>query len=320
MNTTAVKTDPLMGWMESLGDSKRLRLLRLLERRELGVAELCDILQQPQSTISRHLKLLAEKRWIRSRRHGTAHLYQMVLDELDPAARRLWLLARERTESWNDARQDALRLEHCLNQRQSRGERFFAESADHWDGLRAELYGRLFIESAIASLLPSEMVIADLGCGTGAMAEVLSRRVRKVIGVDHSPEMLKAARRRTASRSNVELRRGELRGIPIEDAACDAAMLILVLTYVPDIASALRETARILKPNGTVVIVDLLPHERVDFQRRMGQVAPGLDQEQLKAGMQEAGLQAETRALPPEPNVKGPALFLATGIKMAGMH
>src|SRR5438477_4675116 len=87
--------DMLMGWMESLADATRLRLLRLLERHELGVAELCDILQLPQSTVSRHLKVLADQKWVRGRRQGTNHLYRTLLDELDAPARRLWLLARE---------------------------------------------------------------------------------------------------------------------------------------------------------------------------------------------------------------------------------
>src|SRR3982750_2532453 len=82
-------------WMESLADPTRLRLLRLLERQELGVAELCDVLQMPQSTVSRHLKVLADQRWVRSRKEGTNHLYRTILDELEPAARKLWLLARE---------------------------------------------------------------------------------------------------------------------------------------------------------------------------------------------------------------------------------
>src|SRR3954469_9520612 len=90
--------DQLLGWMDSLADTARLRLLRLLERQELGVAELCDVLQMPQSTVSRHLKVLADQRWVRSRKEGTNHLYRTILEELEPAARKLWLLAREQTE------------------------------------------------------------------------------------------------------------------------------------------------------------------------------------------------------------------------------
>src|SRR5437588_4514830 len=84
--------DALLGWMESLGDPTRLRLLRLVERHELGVVELCDVLQLPQSTVSRHLKVLSDQGWARSRRQGTTNLYRTILDELDVTARKLWLL------------------------------------------------------------------------------------------------------------------------------------------------------------------------------------------------------------------------------------
>src|SRR5213596_2373366 len=111
MVTAAAQTDRLLAWMSSLADPTRLRLLRVLERHELGVAELCDVLQLPQSTVSRHLKVLADEKWVRHRRQGTNHLYRTILDELDAAARRLWLLAREQTENWPASNQERLRLD-----------------------------------------------------------------------------------------------------------------------------------------------------------------------------------------------------------------
>src|SRR6185312_955226 len=98
----------LLGWMESLADATRLRLLRLLERHELGVAELCEVLQLPQSTVSRHLKVLADQGWVRSRSQGTTNLYRMDVGEVDPAARRLWTVTREQTEDWATVVQDQL--------------------------------------------------------------------------------------------------------------------------------------------------------------------------------------------------------------------
>src|SRR5438105_13357601 len=115
--TSSARPDLLIARMASLADPTRLRLLRLLERHELGVAELCDVLQLPQSTVSRHLKVLLDQQWVRSRRQGTNHLYRTLLDELEPAARRLWILAREQTAQWATGRQDELRLEELLRQK-----------------------------------------------------------------------------------------------------------------------------------------------------------------------------------------------------------
>ena len=101
--------NPLLSGFDALGDPTRLRLLRLLERHELGVAELCGVLQLPQSTVSRHLKVLADAGWLRGRSEGTNRLYRMPPRE-DALGRRLWSVAREQTEIWPTARQDQLRL------------------------------------------------------------------------------------------------------------------------------------------------------------------------------------------------------------------
>ncbi len=310
---TDEQPDAMVGWMASLADATRLRLLRLLERHELGVAELCDILQMPQSTVSRHLKLLGDLGWLASRRQGTTNLYHMILDELDDAARRLWLLTREQTDDWAAWHQDQLRAIQRLRERQQGSQRFFAGVAAEWDRLRDELYGQGFVPAAIAALLPRDWVVADLGCGTGLLTATIAPHVRKVIGVDSSPPMLDAARQRVGDAGNVELRAGDVTALPIDDASCDAAMLVLVLTYLPDAAVALGEARRILKPGGCVVVVDLLPHDRDDFRRQMGQQSMGFSLDDMQEMLRRAGyVGAMTQALAPEPNVKGPALLLAS--------
>ena len=306
--------EALVGWMESLAEGTRLRLLRLLERHELGVVELCEILQSPQSTVSRHLKVLADQSWLHHRRQGTNRLYRMILDELEAPARRLWLLAREQTDDWATVQQDQLRLDRVLEEKQSDGQAFFAGAAGEWDKLRGELYGQEFAVQAMLALLPREYVVADLGCGTGMVTAQLAPFVKRVIGVDNSPAMLKAAKRRTEEFSNVDLRRGEVQGLPIEDGSCDAAMLLLVLTYVADPLVVLKEMARVLKVGGRAVIVDLLPHDRDDFRRRLGQVSMGFEPERMEGLMKEAGFgEVSVRALAPEAEAKGPAVWVGVG-------
>jgi ArsR family transcriptional regulator len=307
--------DVLLGRMESLADETRLRLLHLLERHELGVVDLCDILQLPQSTVSRHLKVLADQGWVHSRAQGATHQYRMILDEVDPRARKLWLLAREQTEGWATLRQDELRLQRRLAGREIDSQAFFAGAAGEWDKLRGELYGQAFTRSALLALLPSDWTVADLGCGTGQVVAELAPFVARVTGVDNSAAMLKAAKRRVNGTGNVELRRGDLESLPLDDASCDAALLVLALTYVPDVAAVLREAERVLKPGGRLVVVDLLRHDRDDFRRQLGQRWPGFEPEQLDEWMKGAGLTVTlNRPLPPEPQTKGPALFLSVAV------
>lgn len=316
MNRTSMhrssKPAALLGWMDALADPTRLRLMRLLERSELGVVELCDVLQLPQSTVSRHLKVLSDRGLLRSRRQGTTHLYRMTLDELEPPTRKLWILAREQTESWATIEQDRMRLDRALKSREQETQAFFAGTAGQWDKLRRDLYGDSFATSAMLALLPQDHVVADLGCGTGATAAMLSPHVKQVIGIDNSAAMLKAAAKRTTSLKNVSLKRGDLETLPLDDASADAAMLLLVLTYVTDVPAVLAEARRILKRGGKLVMVDLLPHDREDFRRQMGQNAQGFATGLVIQSLTASGFsRTMISPLPPEPNAKGPALFLA---------
>jgi ArsR family transcriptional regulator len=295
----------------SLADATRLRLLTLLEGHELGVVELCEVLQLPQSTVSRHLKVLSEEGWLASRREGTAHLYRMT-DGLAPAARRLWRVARGSTEGWATLEQDGLRLSRRLAQRRDAADAFFAGAAGEWEKLRGELYGAAFAQEALLAIVPRGLVVADLGCGTGDLTARLARHVGRVVAVDRSAAMLKAARRRVEGLQNVELHRADLEELPLDDASCDAALLVLALTYVAEPGRVLAEVARILRPGGAAVVADLVRHDDDAFRRRMGQASLGFDAPELTALLERAGLgEVRCRSLPPEPGARGPALLVA---------
>jgi ArsR family transcriptional regulator len=300
-----------LGVLGSLAEPTRLRLLTLLEREELGVLELCEVLQLPQSTVSRHLKVLSEEGWLVSRRDGTANLYRMDPD-LDASARRLWKLARAETSGWATIEQDALRLARRLASRRDDAEAFFAGAASEWERLRSELYGAAFATDALLALLPPDLVVADLGCGTGDLTARLARHAGRVLGVDRSASMLKAARRRVEGLSNVELRRGDLEALPLEDGTCDAALLVLALTYVPEPERALCEAARVLKPGGVIAIADLVRHDDDAFRQRMGQASLGFAPADVTSLLEGCGFRAvRCEPLPPEPGARGPALLFA---------
>jgi ubiquinone/menaquinone biosynthesis C-methylase UbiE len=299
--------------LTTLADATRSRMLLLLERHELMVSELCSILQLPQSTVSRHLKTLADAGWVSSRRDGTSRFYTLALDDRGPATRRLWSLLREQVSTTSGADQDARRLASVLARRQTKSQEFFESAAGQWDRLRQELFGRSSHLLAIPGLLDSGWAIGDLGCGTGQVAAALAPFVRQVIAVDRSTDMLQAARRRLGSLANVDVRRGELEALPIGDAELDAATLLLVLHHVSDPGAALAEAGRVLKPGGRLLISDMLPHDREEYRHQMGHVWLGLDGDQLKKLLGQAGFdEVRIVPLPVDPDAKGPALFVAT--------
>jgi ArsR family transcriptional regulator len=322
----------ILDHLASLADATRSRILLLLERHELTVSELCAILQLPQSTVSRHLKALADNGWIASRAEGTSNLYTMVRpagrppraahadahEELDGAARRLWLLVREQVGSTPQAIQDQRRLQAALADRRTKSQEFFTSSVGQWDRLRDELFGDRFHLAALAGFVDPDWVVGDLGCGTGQLTVALAPFVTRVVAVDGSAAMLQAARKRLLGIDNVDLRRGELEALPIDDERLDTATMMLVLHHVPDPGKALAEAARVLKPAGRLLIVDMLPHDRESYRQQMGHVWLGFPEDHVRAMLTENGFDGvRVVALPTDPKAKGPALFVATGQRTA---
>ncbi len=309
------RIDALLGWMDGLAEPTRLRILRALERTELSVLELCEVLALPQSTVSRHLKVLADLGWLASRRSGTQSLYAWA-DAIDPGARRLWAVTRAETDAWAAVRRDAGRLAG-VKARRDEAQRFFAGAAGAWDRLRTEVYGKRIGIEALLALVPAEWAVADLGCGTGALAAELAPRVRSVVAVDQSAAMLRAARKRLAGLSNVRIEEARLESLPLPDASCDAAFAALVLAYLQDPDAALGEAARILRPGGRLVVVEAVRHSDEDLRRRMGQVRPGFEPEELAALLGARLADVTVRALPPEPGAKGPGILVASARRAA---
>jgi ArsR family transcriptional regulator len=303
----------ILDHLSALADTTRSRILLLLDRHELTVSELCGIMQLPQSTVSRHLKALADSGWISARAEGTSNVYAMTRDDLDASARRLWALVREQVGPTPAAMNDQRRVLTVLAERRTKSQEFFSSSAGQWDRLRDDLFGERVHLAALPAFADSEWTVGDLGCGTGQVTATLAPFVGRVIAVDASAAMLQAARKRLQGFENVELRRGELEALPIDDARLDAATLALVLHHVPEPGRALAEVARVLKPRGRLLIVDMLPHDRDSYRQQMGHVWLGFPDEHLRRILDESGF-GDVRIVPlsPDPKSKGPGLFVAT--------
>jgi ubiquinone/menaquinone biosynthesis C-methylase UbiE/DNA-binding transcriptional ArsR family regulator len=311
-----IQARPIFDRLTALADPTRSRLLLLLDRHELTVGELCVALQLPQSTVSRHLKTLADEGWVAARAEGTSRRYAMSDRALDSAARDLWELVRDQVGATPSARQDLVRAERVLQERRTTSQAFFSSTAGQWDRVRAELYGARTDLVPLAALLDPASVGGDLGCGSGQTSAALAPFVSHVVAVDESSAMLAAARERVGHHANVELRGGRLEALPIDDGSLDVAVLSLVLHFVVDPAAVIREAARALRVGGCLLIVDMEPHEREEYRSTMGHLWLGFSTEQLTAWVQAAGFGAP-RVVPlaPDPQAKGPALFTARAIR-----
>lgn len=307
----------LFGRMAVAADPLRARLLLVLDRHELTVSELCAVFQLPQSTTSRHLKALSDGGWLAVYAEGTSRRYRLAAEQLDEVSQRLWKLVREQMAGAPAAGEDARRLRGVLADRQSKSRAFFSTAAGEWDRLRGELFGARADLLALLALLPEEWAVGDLGCGTGQVSESLAPFVRQVVAVDDSPEMLAAARQRLAGIGSVDLREGQLEALPLGDGVLDAAVLLLVLPYLAEPGAALAEAARVVRPGGRVLVVDMMPHQREEYRQRLGHQWLGFSAEQMRGWMDAAGLERfRFVPLPADPEAKGPALFAATGRRL----
>lgn len=308
---------PIFVRMTALADPVRSRMLLVLERHELTVNEIRSVLQLPQSTVSRHLRVLADHGWVVSRAEGTSRRYRGD-DKLDPSSRKLWHLVREQVAPTGAASHDARRVQAVLAHRRSKSQKFFSSAAGRWDRLRIELFGSRADLLGLLGLLDDSWAVGDLGCGTGQVAESLAPFVREVIAVDDSAAMLSAARKRLGAFGNVDVRSGRLESLPIDDGALDAALLFLVLHYVPEPDAAVREAWRALKPGGRLLIVDMMPHEREDLLHDMGHVWRGFPEDHIQSILGGAGFSVvRYRPLPADEAAKGPTLFTAVARKPA---
>lgn len=308
------------GRLHVLAEPVRLRMLRVLEAEELTVGEVAKVVQLAQSTVSRHLKALAEGGWVARRASGTASLYRLIRDDLEPEARALWATVREQMVGGLDLAEDDRRLASVLAERATDSATFFGRVAGAWDEMRNELFGRGFTASALLGLLGPNWSVADIGCGTGNAAELLAPWVREVVAVDRSEPMLEAASKRLTALDNVRFVRGDLEGLPLETASVDAAVCVLVLHHLANPEIAVGEMARIVRPGGTVLVVDMIEHGREEYRHTMGHEHLGFRPEAFAELMRGLGLeQVRAATLTSAGDAKGPGLFAASGSPPEGL-
>jgi ArsR family transcriptional regulator len=236
-------------------DPNRLRLLLLLEREELTVAELQEILSKGQSHISTWLAQLKQAGLVDDRRMGKNSFYRLN------APAELMELLRCAALEVPEAEQDREALRLILRKRKDTMRRYFDELAGKFG--RQYVPGRSWkgIAEALLKLMPP-MVIADLGAGEGTISQLMSQRAKKVIAIDNSEKMVEFGSElaRTHGIANLEYRLGDIEDVPIRSGTIDLAFLSQALHHAPHPEKAIAEAWRILKPGGRVAVLDLNRH------------------------------------------------------------
>jgi ArsR family transcriptional regulator len=271
-----------------LGDTTRLRLLRVLAEDRFNVSELTAVLGAAQSGVSRHLGLLKDAGLVVEEREAGYVYYRLNEEGRHNGQAPLWAFLDAQFAAGGDdaaVRQDAARLQEVLRLRHENFE-------THGD-TRQLVPGRSWAAwaRALGHLLPP-LDVADIGCGDGYLTLEAARWARSVVGIDRSDSVLERAQELAERRqvSNVQWKKGDLARLPLRDASVDVALLSQALHHASDPAAAVAEAARILRPGGSVLVLDLRAHEQAWVRSRFGDRHLGFADAQLDALLHDAGL------------------------------
>lgn len=284
--------------LKLLGDPTRLRMLALLDREELSVGELSRALGLAQSRVSNHLRLLRDAGLLAERHAGASTFLRRTANGQngnghgDALASRLWSALAGALAAIPEHEADLVRLEEILTARRRRSGAFFDRVASQWDERGVAFATGQARQRVAVHLLSEELVVADLGCGTGYFASALVGHCARLVCVDQSEGMLDEARKRlraVARGTELEFRRGELDALPIGDGEVDAVVAGMVLHHVAELDAPLREMRRILRAGGTAVVVELAPHGETWMQEELGDRHLGLAPADVHQGFLRAG-------------------------------
>ena len=319
----AVADGTLTGLLKLLSDPTRLRILGLIEHEELAVGELSRALSMTQSRVSNHLRLLRDGGLISERHDGTSVYLRLAplrgATNGQAVVGRLWETLSSELVALPEHSADLVRLERVLAERAGGGAEFFDQKSREWDKIALDFETGQARERLATHLLPSGWRVADLGCGTGYLAQALLGQISRLICVDHSGGMLEQAEKRLARAprgTEIELRQGRLDALPIADDEVDGCVAGLVLHHLPELDPALQEMRRIVRPGGSAVVLELAPHRETWMRERMGDHHLGLDSSDVLAAFRSAGFEevvldpVRDRYQPHPPEGEAPSLEL----------
>jgi len=305
--------------LRSLADPTRLRLLTLLLREELSVAEMQEILDMAQSRISSQLSLLRQAGLVVDRRDGK-RAYYSLRPGIEPRQLALLRTACDAIADQPEAAEDHVNLERTIARRRQQSEEYFNLVAgrlgkNYCPGRSWEAIGHLALR-----LVPA-ITVADLGAGEGLISQLLARRVNQVWCIDNSPRMVEVGAQLAQKNglANLTYLLGDIESVPLADRTVDLAILSQALHHAEHPQRAIDEAFRILKPGGQVIALDLKAHTFEKARELYADRWLGFKESALHGFLKKAGFhQVDVTTVAKEADAPHFETLLASGIKPAG--
>ncbi len=286
--------DSLLVGLRAAGEHTRLRILALCARGELSVSELVQILGQSQPRVSRHLKLMVEAGLLERLPEG-AQVFFRLADGGD-MSRLGQVLAELIPDGDIGLARDFSRLQQVRDARAKKAQDYFQTVARSWDEIRSMYVPQPQVEKTLLRLVGDEPVgdLLDIGTGTGRILEILAPRVERGVGIDLSNDMLTVARSNLerSGRDNVHVRKGDMYRLPLDETSVDLAVLHMVLHYSDDPHEVIREAARVLRPDGRLLVVDFAAHTDERLRTEFNHHRLGFSDSEIRHCFESAGLVA----------------------------
>lgn len=294
--------------LKAAAEETRLRILALLAETELTVSDLTEILRQSQPRISRHLKLLSEARLVDRFREGSWAFFR--LSEQSEAADIVRALVGKLDPADETIGRDRERLAGVRAERVQAAQDYFSRHAAEWDRIRRLHVADAAVENEIRAVLADRpfRALLDLGTGTGRMLELFGHDIERGLGIDLSRDMLALARARLdrAGLRHCSVRHGDIFDLAVPRDSFDVVIVHQVLHYLDDGGQAIREAARVLRPQGRLLVVDFAPHDLEFLRDEHAHRRLGFAPETVTQWFEQAGLEAVAhRNLPPERDSDG---------------
>ncbi len=285
--------EQLLSSLRAAAEPTRLRLLALAGRGAFCVTEFTEILGQSQPRLSRHLKLLCDCGLLDRVREG-ANVW-FALPHGGPGALARDLVARLPGDDPILEADRRLAARVLAERARVASESFRRQGAD-WDEMRALDLPAAAVEAALLRLVPETDAgrLLDIGTGTGRVLELLAHHISQGVGVDASKAMLALARSRLARAdlTHCSVRLADMYRLPLSETSFDIAVLQMVLHYAEDPAGVLAEAARVLRPGGRLLVVDLARHDQDTVLTRFAHRWPGFDDAAMGSLLADAGFDA----------------------------